>query len=287
MEKDKTVPLIGGSSGDRDNVPIPVLLTSAQKFGWDCVQFFNGSPEYYGRRKLDRNSANESLTFMQERGVRAFCHCPFCINLAKDPLEDKKSLNALHADITAMGAAGISSVCHIGHGLKKFTIESVCRTLSCLDFWDSPGSYPLLLENAAGDGTELGVSWEELHFLAQNTDPHIGFCLDTQHAFAGIKPDFQTVDGVNEFLKMADRTLGIRRVKLIHLNDSLWNPQAPKGKKDRHDCCNQGFIWGQDSRHAAGLKHLLLRGGELGIPFVTETGPQDPAYLYDLLLKPE
>jgi len=145
-----------------------------------------------------------------------------------------------------------------------------------------PGTYPLLLENAAGDGTELGVSWDELRFLAQNTDPHVGFCIDTQHSFPGLRPDLTTPEGVEEFLKQIDQTIGLNRVKLFHLNDSLWSPDHIKGRKDAHAQLGTGHIWGQNEKHLRGLTHLLLRGGELGIPFITETTPEDPyrAYAY-------
>lgn len=284
MEKDRVTPLIGPSIDSCGMNPLN-LLQAAHEGNIPVVQFFNGETDRYVRKKLDQRTAAEALKFMQTEGTRAFAHCPFCINLAKNPLEDPKSLKSIHADIDALGRAGISSVCHIGHHLKKFNVHSVCQTLSCLDFWGSPGAFPLLLENAAGDGTELGVSWEELRYLAQNTDHRVGFCIDTQHAFAGIRPDLRTIDGVNEFFKDIDSAVGLHRVKLFHLNDSLWHPGVEKGKKDRHAPSCQGHIWGQDESHRAGLKHLLFRGAELGIPFVTETTGEDPSFIYSLLSK--
>lgn len=282
MEKERVTPLIGPSADSIGMTPIQLLeMTQAAQI--PVVQFFNGEPDRYQRRKLDTRTSIEALKFMQTHGTRAFAHCPFCINLAKDPVEEPKSIKSILADIQALGQCGISSVTHIGHHLKKYSVESVCRTLSCLDFWGVPGAFPLLLENAAGDGTELGVGWDELRFLAQHTDHRVGFCIDTQHAFAGIRPDLQSVDGVNQFFKDIDSSVGLNRVKLFHLNDSLWAPGTVKGKKDRHAPSCQGAIWGIDEKHRAGLKHLLFRGAELGIPFVTETIGSDPAFIYDLL----
>lgn len=306
MQKDIRWPMIGSHFDSHDtNIPDIIysvgqakmrlqeqgLLKGDFRTDGGVAQFFNGTADTYQRQPLSDKQADAVMTFMNNVVVRSFAHCPFCINLSKDPLEDSKSLAALHADIKAMGKAGITSVCHIGHHLNKYSISSVCRTLSCLDFWGPNNSYPLLLENAAGDGTELGVSWEELHFLAQNTDPHVGFCIDTQHSFAGLKPDLTSPDGVNEFLKQIDRSVGLNRVKLFHLNDSLWNPDRPKGKKDAHANIGFGQIWGKDVKALAGLKHLLLRGAELDIPFVTETEhrpgiPDDPTIIYALLRNP-
>lgn len=297
MQKDKVWPLIG-STHSIEGLSVKELVAakqvSVEATGVKehtpprALQFFNGHENSYYRKKLSDADAQYLVNYMNETGVRAFAHCPFCINLSKDPLDHDKSLKAVHGDISALGKAGISSVCHIGHHLNKFSMTSVCRTLSCLDFWGVPGTYPLLLENAAGDGTELGVSWDELTYLAQNTDPHIGFCIDTQHAFAGLKPDLATVDGVNEFLKNIDRSVGLNRVKLFHLNDSKWNPDAPKGKKDSHANIGSGYIWGVDDKAKLGLNHLLLRGAELGISFITETpprldGPDDPVLVYNMM----
>lgn len=286
MEKEKVLPIIGGSCGDIDGMSVMEVLKHANGENLKAFQFFNGNPGYYNRRKLDRASAIEALNFMAKTGLRAFAHCPFCINLCRDARDDIKSLKSVVSDVNEMGQAGISAVTHIGHHLNKFTVQTVCQNLAAVNFFGDDANFkPLLLENAAGDGTECGVSFEELQFLAQNTHHRVGFCIDTQHSFSGLKPDFQTVDGVNEFLKTLDRTIGLQRVKLFHLNDSKWNPDMPKGKKDAHECLCQGYIWGRDTKHRAGLKHLLYRGAELGIPFVTETSSSDPAFLYDLLLR--
>jgi len=293
MHKDKYWPVIGYTHDLGDQRPLALMQKMKHVIDRNVVQFFNGHATSYYRKKLSDQEAREILYYSQTIGVRAFVHSPLIINLAKDVTPaDNKSIKSLHDDISAVGKAGISSICHIGKHLDKFSIESVCRTLQCLDFWGSARTYPLLLENAAGDGTELGTSWDQLAFLAQNTDPHVGFCIDTCHAFNPLKPDFTTVDGVNEFFKQLDRSIGLRRVKVIHLNDAKWNPGNPRGKKDHHEDIGKGFIWSSSALGAQpsksdpllGLSHLLLRGAELDIPFVIETpNPSDPEVCYAVL----
>lgn len=242
------------------------------------VQFFNGSKFSYFRKKIPQEDINKILSYSKENMIHAFAHAPYTINLARDPLKKPDSLSGLHRDLKELSPAGISSVVHIGSHLNEYSIQSVCRTLSALNFNDSTG-HPLLLENAAGDGTDLGVTWEELKILADNTNEHIGFCIDTQHLFATGQVDFKTVDGVNEFYKQVDRTIGLKRLKLFHLNDSKYNPEDPIAsrkycsKKDAHANISRGFIWGDKKEDLKGLKHLLMRGGELGIPFICETPP--------------
>lgn len=299
MEKDKIWPLIGASlplhpNGIKSTMEMNYEVTDAfiDESGMqikNVFQFFNGDPEAFSRRPLTNEEAGQIVKFMSVTGSKAFCHCPFKINLAKDPKEAPASLRALADDVTNVSKAGISAVCHIGSGLKKFNVESVCKTLAYLDFHKvNDHFHPLLLENSAGDGTALGVSFEELEFLAQNTDPHVGFCIDTQHSFPGLKETFASEDEVNEFFKRLDRSVGLHRVKVFHLNDSKWNPETKKGKKDRHAPFFQnGAIWGNDTKKQNGLRHLLLRGGELGIPFLTETLPVDPYLIYSFLNKPK
>lgn len=297
MHGNGCLPMIGNHQTKSGMTIHERIKKSREEHNRTTVQFFNGSKLKYERGSLSNKDQKMILDYCNSNLILAFAHCPYVINLAKDPLDEPKSLLALHDDIEALGPAGISSVCHIGHAMGKYTIQSVCRTLSTIEF-NGEGT-PLLLENAAGDGSELGSSWEELTQLAQDTDPHIGFCMDTQHAFAAMDIDLQTIDGVNEFLKKIERSIGLNRLKLFHLNDSRYDPKNPTesrkfcSKKDAHANIARGYIWGE-KEHLPGIKHLLLRGGELGIPFITETpgwkdekgksiGNRDPELIYDFL----
>lgn len=122
---------------------------------------------------------------------------------------------------------------------------------------------PLLLENAAGQGTEIGTSIEEMRYVLENSDKshQIGTCLDTCHAYSY---GYNVQDPlVLEQLIEAIETYN--PIKLIHLNDS-------KGilgcKIDRHENIGRGHIWSYDTNS---LELLFSICSEKLIDIILET----------------
>ena len=98
----------------------------------------------------------------------------------------------------------------------------------------------LLLENTAGAGNTIGRTFEELRELIDlaGGDKRIGVCLDSCHMFAtGF--DITTADKVAEVVDRFAKTVGIRRLRSLHVNDSL----TPLGSnRDRHAIPGEGEI---------------------------------------------
>lgn len=299
------LPLVGSHEGMGGTILSTII--EVQEMDRKALQLFSVNKYSYRKDMLPDQEMRIISEYAERNLIKIFSHCSFSINLARDSTKDKKSFGMLKNSIKHAAPAGISSVCHIGHHMNEFTINNVCETVSNLEFHGDFIEYPLLLENAAGDGTELGVTWDELTYLAQNTNENIGFCIDTQHLFASDQFDkeinLHSINGINELFKKLDRVLassqsggnGLNRLRLFHLNDSRYNPKDPIGskkycrKKDSHANISCGYIWGE-KEELPGLKHLLLRGGELNIPFITETKPkktkgmlQDPEVVYSFL----
>jgi apurinic endonuclease APN1 len=103
---------------------------------------------------------------------------------------------------------------------------------------DSVLDRPLLLENAAGQGTEIGTSIEEMRFILESYDKShlIGTCLDTCHAYA-YGYDL-SVPSVLESLIETIETFS--SIKLIHLNDCVGVLGC---RVDRHQNIGYGNIW--------------------------------------------
>jgi deoxyribonuclease-4 len=125
----------------------------------------------------------------------------------------------------------------------------------------------ILLENSAGEGTELGASFAELATVLKNVQhpDRLGVCIDTCHAFcAGY--DLTTPQGLEKAIEELDRTVGLERVELIHLNDSKF----PLGsRRDRHEHIGQGHIGLEGFRLV--VNHPALRHK----PFILETPKDD------------
>src|SRR5258708_36891494 len=80
----------------------------------------------------------------------------------------------------------------------------------------------LLLENDVGAGNSLGHSFEQLgtilNMLPQYAD-RLGVCLDTAHLW-GAGHDISTPQSTQEVLRQGDESIGLSRLKVIHLKDT-------------------------------------------------------------------
>jgi deoxyribonuclease-4 len=98
----------------------------------------------------------------------------------------------------------------------------------------------LLLETTAGQGSNLGYTFEHLAQISElvGAKERIGFCFDTCHSFAA-GYDFSTKKAYQKTMRAFDNIVGLDRLCAIHLND------AKKGlgsKRDRHEHIGKGAI---------------------------------------------
>jgi deoxyribonuclease IV len=115
------------------------------------------------------------------------------------------------------------------------------------------GELQILLENTAGQGSSLGSRFEELKAILDTCpDQPLGVCVDTAHLFAA-GWDIRTAEGLESALRDIDRTIGLDRVGVIHVNDS----KTPLGSRvDRHEHIGKGKIGLEAFRRI--LNHPLL-----------------------------
>jgi deoxyribonuclease-4 len=126
--------------------------------------------------------------------------------------------------------------------------------------------WPILLENAAGEGSKFGSTMQDLKYLFDNLqDEGVGFCLDTAHCFAAGMFDLESKESIVEMFEVIEEDLGKDRLQLVHLNDS----KIPFGGcNDRHECLGEGYIW-KDSIDSCRI--LLQECRTRGIDVVLET----------------
>jgi deoxyribonuclease-4 len=97
----------------------------------------------------------------------------------------------------------------------------------------------LLLETMAGQGKELG-SLEDLRYILAglNWPDRVGVCLDSAHLFAA-GWDLRTPSGCRQLVKELEAEIGLERIRVMHLNDSL----VPLGShRDRHAGIGRGEL---------------------------------------------
>ncbi len=197
-------------------------------------------------------------------------HASYLINLASvDQDLRQRSVEALASEILRCKALGVPSiVLHPGSRGTADLDDALQRTAAgldqALDLSEGQQDGPsILLENIAGQGSGLGRSFEELAAimaLSERRD-RLGVCLDTCHAFAA-GYDLKSPQGYAAVMEQLERTIGITRVKLLHLNDSK---HSLASGKDRHEHIGQGGIG------LEGFANIVNDARWQGVPMVIET----------------
>lgn len=234
--------------------PVEALRT-AREIGCDSVQVFVTNPR--GWRAPEPDAAREAAFRAAAAELDlapVVVHATYLINLAS-PREDffANSVALLRATVERAARYGASSVVfHIGShggageeaGIARLA-EGIRRTLE-----DTPEQVMLLLENDVGGGGKLGYRFENLAATLDAVPeftPRLGVCLDTAHLW-GAGFDIGTPEGAVATLDLADHTVGLARVPVLHVNDT---PKALGSHLDNHARIGEGII------PAAGLAALL------------------------------
>jgi deoxyribonuclease-4 len=137
----------------------------------------------------------------------------------------------------------------------------------------APGRTILCLETTAGSGTALGATFDELAAIIELIDPgqraRVGVCVDTCHVYSAGYDLVQDYDGV---LRRFEDTLGLERLRVMHLNDS----KTPFGsRRDRHELIAEGSLGELPFRRIMNDERLRA------VPKVIETPKLDDATATD------
>lgn len=241
-----------------------------------CMQLFLVSNRGYGTRQLSDLDKQRSLDYCNKT-YKSFCvHCSYLANLSY-PITDikaQKSIEHVNSMLSCVKDLPGTCVLHIG---KKGSINNVINNIN--DYIKDELKTHLLLENAAGQGTELGRNWDELRKLFEGLDDNkVGLCIDTQHSFASGLCEFRDHEDV---VKLFDEVDNIAKLGTIHLNDSL---TPYKSLKDRHQNLRQGHIWYKSDES---LKSLLNICFDRSIDVVLETPAREDLDLLRSYSRPQ
>ncbi|HEY3247060.1 MAG TPA: deoxyribonuclease IV [bacterium] len=221
-----------------------LAVDRAVKIGCECLQIFVGSP----RQWREVAYADEDLDlFVRKRRVAGIdplvAHCAYLINLAAgDPQIYRRSTSALIYAARAMDRLrGLGAITHVGSRGERPWPEALNRIVAALSVaLETTDRTMILLENSVGAGAYVGSSFEDLRDIlaAMRWHRRIGVCLDSAHLFAN-GWDIRTRAGVDAVVAAFDRTVGLKRLKAFHLNDSKGRLGS---KLDRHANIGEGFI---------------------------------------------
>jgi deoxyribonuclease-4 len=239
-----------------------------------AVQVFVGNPRGW---KLTAGDPAQDAAFVAgcaERGVPAFIHTPFLVNVGS-PTEAtvEQSIASIAHNLTRgtqLGCRGV--VVHAGSAVGEDRYDAALRQLRerLLPVLDAlPADGPrLLVEPTAGGGKSLAATVEDLgpYLAALDHHPLIGVCFDTCHAWAA-GHDLASPGGMTTTLDALEATVGPGRLGLVHANDSL---DACGSKRDRHTTIGAGSI-GAGPYGTGPFRELLTHPSVAGVPVVVET----------------
>ncbi len=231
------VPTVGGVSAAIDR-GVGIGCTAMQIFVKNNMQWFaKPLPE-------------EEARGFREHPLRGklgavVAHAGYLINLGVEGAENhEKSLRSLSDEMLRCEQLGIRSLVlhpgsHLGAGTEA-GIGCVVRNLDRLHAEHPELKVRITLETTAGQGACIGARFEEIaEILAAVKDPkRLEVCLDTAHAFAA-GYDLAAPKGADKTFAEFDRIVGLKRLTVLHINDS----KAALGSRvDRHDNLGKGKI---------------------------------------------
>ncbi len=253
-------------------------LQRAADVGATSCQIFAKNERQWNAKPLDPAVVERFKAECERTGIRHLVvHDSYLINLAS-PKEDihAKSMAAFQDELERCATLGIPHLvthpgAHTGSGVDE-GIRKFAESINVLH--DRLPDNPTItcLETTAGQGTTLGRSFEELAAIIDLVEDkeRVGVCLDTCHVFAA-GYDLGTVDSTRAVIDEFDETIGLKRLKVLHLNDS----KQPLGSnKDRHDHIGEGLIG------IEGFRAIVNDPRLCGLPAILET-EKDPDGEFD------
>ena len=194
-------------------------------------------------------------------------HDSYLINLGHPDDEAlEKSRRAFTEELRRCEALGLDRLnFHPGSHLRQITeeesLDRIARSIN-LALAETRG-VTAVIENTAGQGSNLGYRFEQLAYLIERIDDRsrVGVCIDTCHAFAA-GYDLRTQETCEQTFDELERTVGLGYLRGMHLNDAM----KPLGSRvDRHAPLGEGAIGWECFRYIARDARFD------GIPLILET----------------
>jgi deoxyribonuclease IV len=259
------MPLIGAHvsiAGGIVNAP-----TRAAEEGLNCFQIFTRSPRGGKAPELTDDIAASFRAACAARNQNQWVvHTPYYINLASSTEQTRKnSARVIREELDRSSMIGaLACMTHLGSSRdvgEEVGIAHVIDSLNrALDGYE--GSTQFLIEIAAGAGAIIGGTFDVLARILDGLErKDVGICFDTQHAF-GAGYDLRTPEKVTLVMDEFDKTIGINKLVMSHVNDS----KVDLGEhKDRHEHIGKGKLGAEGVR--ACVTHPAFRT----IPLILET----------------
>jgi len=268
--------------GGVQNAPV-----NAEAIGARAFALFTKNQRQWKAKPYTEETIEAFKTNLKETGIapeHVLPHDSYLINLGhpeKEPLE--KSRNAFLDEMQRCEQLGLKLLnfhpgSHLGKVSEEESLSIVAESLN----WalEQTENVTAVIENTAGQGTNLGYRFEHLATIIDQVEDksRVAVCLDTCHTFtAGY--DLRTADACDRTFEEFEKVVGFQYLRGMHLNDS--KPELGS-RVDRHESIGKGKI-GLDA-----FNYIMNDPRFDEIPMVLETidekiWPEEIELLYSLV----
>jgi deoxyribonuclease-4 len=230
------------ASGGVFNAPL-----NAMKIGAKAFALFTKNQRQWVAKPLDGEIISKFKTNLELSKIlpkHVLPHDSYLINLGHPEVEKReKSLEAFIDELQRCEQLGLNKLnFHPGSHLKQISEEECLENIlnSMNEAIRKTNNVKLVIENTAGQGSNLGYKLEHLGYMVKNCidKERVGVCIDTCHFFTS-GYDIRTPKTYEESMKKFDTIIGFEFLAGMHLNDS--KPDLGS-RVDRHESIGEGKI---------------------------------------------
>ena len=230
------------TGGGVENAPLHAAAIGAKAFA-----LFTKNQRQWRAPKLTTSSIDAFKKNCSNGGFKPehiLPHDSYLINLGSpDPDKLQRAREAFVEEMQRVEELGLLMLnFHPGSHLKEIAEEKCLQLIaeSINISLNATKGVTAVIENTAGQGSNLGNRFEQLAFLVDRIEDksRVGICLDTCHLFAS-GYDLQTTEAAEVTFSEFDRIVGLQYLRGMHLNDAM----QPLGSRvDRHASIGKGTI---------------------------------------------
>lgn len=213
------------------------------------------------------------LKYVKKNNIHLLVHASYSINIARDWKSSDSMVQQFIAEIQRASDIGaFAIVIHVGKHLDLSIPEALNNMYTLLLYVHSKTAktkVQILIETPAGQGSETLVNIDDFCKFMNKFYKHpnkeikerFGMCVDTCHIFAA-GYDIRTKQQTDYFYSVIDKTIGIDKIKVCHINDSK---KGLGSRTDRHENIGHGEIGLEP------LKRIISFMKSLEVPIIFET----------------
>ncbi len=248
----------------------------AAALGGNTFAFFTRNPRGGAAKEIEPADVEAFLSFCADRDIGPLvAHAPYTLNpcAAKENVREF-AFSTFRDDLRRMEFTpgqfyNFHPGSHVGQGTEA-GIEKIAEVLNGVLF--PAMTTTVLLETMAGKGSEIGGRFGELRAILDRVElrDKMGVCLDTCHIWDG---GYDIVDDLDGVLTAFDKTIGLGRLKAVHLNNSMNDRGA---RKDRHARITEGKL------PLEAIARIITHPALEGLPFILETPNDEEGYASEI-----